>query len=643
MFVWSERTTSVQRVKGRRFFPLDEKLALREDHWSEGAARVITRHANLVFAGNFASNAAGGLLNDASSPTMSNVSFTGNAATVGGGGLLNQSGSNPTLTNVTFSGNTAEYAGGMYNNANSNPALVGITFSGNVGVHGGAMFNWGSSPTLVNVTFSGNVATTDGGGMINHDGSIPTLMNVSFAGNSATYGGGMFNSSSDAVLINVSFSGNAAVTYGGGAFNVGSNPVLTNSILWGNTASEGPQIYNDASNPSISHSLIEGSGGSGTGWDASLGSDGGSNVDADPLFVREPDPGPDATWGTDDDHYGDLHLQGRSPAVNAGDNAALPADALDLDHDGGTGEPIPIDLAGNPRVVGTAVDMGAYECQSILYYVDADASGAGTGLSWGDAFTTLQDALDVAACGDEIWVAEGVYRPTNTVGRDATFQLKKGVALYGGFDPTGGDDAFEERDWETNVTVLSGDRDGNDTTDANGVVTDTAHIAGANAYHIVTSNDVTETAVLDGFTVTAGKADGGDIDDSGGGMYNYGGSPTLANVAFSGNAAADSGGGMYSEDSDLLLTDVSFLGNSAGWGGGAYNNQSDATFIGVSFAGNFADHGGGMHNVNSSPVLIDVALSGNAATQGGGMSNLGSNPTLVNVTFHGNTASSMVL
>lgn len=31
-------------MKGRRFFPLDEKLVLRRDHWSEGAARVITRH-----------------------------------------------------------------------------------------------------------------------------------------------------------------------------------------------------------------------------------------------------------------------------------------------------------------------------------------------------------------------------------------------------------------------------------------------------------------------------------------------------------------------------------------------------------------------------------------------------------------------
>jgi hypothetical protein len=41
--VWNEPMTSVRIVKGRRFFPLDHKLKLRADHWSEGAARVATR------------------------------------------------------------------------------------------------------------------------------------------------------------------------------------------------------------------------------------------------------------------------------------------------------------------------------------------------------------------------------------------------------------------------------------------------------------------------------------------------------------------------------------------------------------------------------------------------------------------------
>jgi hypothetical protein len=114
-----------------------------------------------------------------------------------------------------------------------------------------------------------------------------------------------------------------------------SNPILVNTILWGNWAwTAGDQIYNDASTPEISYSLIEGSGGSGAGWDTSLGTDGGGNLDADPLFVDGPG--------------GDLRLSSAtSPAFNAGNNAAPNLPATDLD--------------GNPRIAAGAVDMGAYE------------------------------------------------------------------------------------------------------------------------------------------------------------------------------------------------------------------------------------------------------------------------------------------
>lgn len=40
---WNEPTTFARHVVGRRFFPLDRKLQLREEHWSDGAARVATR------------------------------------------------------------------------------------------------------------------------------------------------------------------------------------------------------------------------------------------------------------------------------------------------------------------------------------------------------------------------------------------------------------------------------------------------------------------------------------------------------------------------------------------------------------------------------------------------------------------------
>jgi hypothetical protein len=116
--------------------------------------------------------------------------------------------------------------------------------------------------------------------------------------------------------------------------------------------------------------------------------------------------------------------------------------------------------------------------------VKHDAAGSNDGSSWQGAYTDLQDALAVAQTGDEIWVAEGLYYPTSdAINRTATFELQEGVALYGGF--AGTETERDQRDWEDNVTVPSGDIDGNDTTDARGVVVTLTHIVGDNAYHVL--------------------------------------------------------------------------------------------------------------------------------------------------------------
>jgi len=272
-----------------------------------------------------------------------------------------------------------------------------------------------------------------------------------------------------------------------------------------------------------------------------------------------------------------------------------------------------------------------------IIYVRHDAVGNNDGSSWADAYTDLQDALGRARGGDEIWVAQGVYYPApNAIDRTATFELVDGVGLYGGF--AGSEAERDERDWEANVTVLSGDLDRNDITD-NGVVTDATNITGDNAYHVVTGGGATETAVLDGLTITAGQADGSHPHNHGGGMHNYVSRPTLTNVTFSGNQARY-GGGMYNYLSSPTLINVTFSGNSADdAGGGMYNSASSLELTNVTFSGNSADDtGGGMINLTSSLELTDVTFSGNQARWGGGMFNLISSPTLTNVRFIANSA-----
>jgi predicted outer membrane repeat protein len=278
-----------------------------------------------------------------------------------------------------------------------------------------------------------------------------------------------------------------------------------------------------------------------------------------------------------------------------------------------------------------------------IWYVNAAAAGNSNGSSWADAFTDLQDALAAAQPGAEIWIAAGVYKPTGDgADREAAFQLLDGVALYGGF--AGHESERDGRDWESNVTVLSGDIDNNDAADESGVVTDTVHIAGANSYHVVVGNGTDETAILDGFTLTAGQANGTAPGDRGGGMFNYNGKPTIANVTFSGNNAGD-GGGMYNGGSGSrpTLTNVIFSGNSAADGGGMYNSDTiGTTLTNVTFRSNNASVGGGgmVSDNNSNPRLSNVTFSGNSAQLGGGgLFTVGNDTTiLTNVTFSGNSA-----
>ncbi len=117
---------------------------------------------------------------------------------------------------------------------------------------GGGMYNPTSNPILMNLIFSGNSASICGGGMYNDTSHLLSLTNVTFNNNSAEKGGGMYNFTSDIhSFTNVTFSNNSA-DRGGGMYNFTSSTHLINVTFSGNSAvSEGGGMYNDTSAPNL--------------------------------------------------------------------------------------------------------------------------------------------------------------------------------------------------------------------------------------------------------------------------------------------------------------------------------------------------------------------------------------------------------
>lgn len=124
------------------------------------------------------------------------------------------------------------------------------------------------------------------------------------------------------------------------------------------------------------------------------------------------------------------------------------------------------------------------------YYVDADATGNNFGFDWSNAFTDLQMALSLADCTDEIWVAEGTYFPA-TASRSVSFLIPNGVEVYGGF--AGTETVLSERVLGMHPSILSGDI---------GQIGDDSD----NSYHVVEFLGTDTTTILNGFTITSGRA-----------------------------------------------------------------------------------------------------------------------------------------
>jgi predicted outer membrane repeat protein len=260
-------------------------------------------------------------------------------------------------------------------------------------------------------------------------------------------------------------------------------------------------------------------------------------------------------------------------------------------------------------LTGTAVFL--FSLQALMaadIYVDINQSDdSGDGSTWTTAKKYLQSGLAIAVSSDDIHVAQGTYYPDEGTGQTdnastSTFQLISGVDIYGGY-PTGGG----TRDASTNITTLSGDLDQSGTKNTN------------DAYHVLTGAN---SATIDGFTITAGNADGNGptYSDHGGGMLNNEASPTINDCVFSDNYAVHYGGAIHNITSSGTITSCTFTGNTTGWGGTVNNAYSTNTYTGCTFTNNNAGgSGGGMRNyLSGSPTVTSCVFTGNTSGSHGG-------------------------
>lgn len=343
--------------------------------------------------------------------------------------------------------------------------------------------------------------------------------------------------------------------------------LFTNSIL------DGDESVPAATGPvDARYSMIDGGGISGPGV-----------IDAAPIFKP----------------LSFYQLDAGSPGIDAADS--------------GAGFPDP-DFLFEPRLVddenipdtgvgpSTTLDMGALERRAAIRYVDAAATGAGTGMSWDDAITDLQDAIEDATFGDveEIWIAAGSYRPDRGTGdRNMSFEMQDNLLILGGYE--GSETQRGMRDPSEHVTILGGGIGDQGTIDDN-------------SFHVVRADGVGLTGVLSGVVIQRGAANSDVFEGFGGGLLILGGGPIIDDVVIRQNIASSFGSAVFSLDASPRFNRVQV--NRNGWQGAS--------------SGTMVFDGG-------SPTLINVQVNGNrnAALAAVQMRNL-EGAMLSNLTIVGN-------
>lgn len=267
---------------------------------------------------------------------------------------------NPIITNCLIRDNHADQnAGGIMiyvsNGGVSFPTISNCKFLRNVGGGGGGLQGYVDSegmlyPTITNCYFQGNTARTAQGSAISiivHSAtSVIEMINTVVTGNHSNTssafdifltGTGL----AQPTIINSVFAGNNNGSLRVSSIGtVESNIVVRNSIFWNNGFGHGLSTNNAVAD--VSNSIFQ------------FGFQGTNVFVEDPLFVNLPS-------ATNTPHTdGDVHLQSGSPAIEVGDNGAVPT-VITLDADG-----LPRFIDSHTGLPGGIVDIGAFEYQQAI-------------------------------------------------------------------------------------------------------------------------------------------------------------------------------------------------------------------------------------------------------------------------------------
>ncbi len=241
-------------------------------------------------------------------------------------------------------------------------------------------------------------------------------------------------------------------------------------------------------------------------------------------------------------------------------------------------------------------------CGSIMTYhdhvvhVDEQANGFENGDTWNNAYSDLQDALNVSPCGEKIEVSTGTYYTDEGDGltnndRSSTFLLNKETIIEGGYPSGGG-----TRNISANPTILSGDinQDNN---------------PNSFAYTVVT---VLDGSTLDGIIIEKGSSSSSsEVQGKGGGIYIN--DNTILNDCTIRDCQSISGfgegGGIYHNNGNSRFSNTNFNDNSAqifpsllsGLGGGILLNGGVLSLDNCVFTNNGDD---AVHNRNASSIQV---------------------------------------